>query len=85
MLKLGVEMECSPTITNDLVTACWSESCYEVDLCSFHDVQTLWYWSSSSWGRDVLKASVLRLDDGYHALGTKTDAFYYVWPVRGGQ
>ena len=80
-------LSCSPTITTDDGTACWFPGCHlfiNGHLCSFHGVQSSWYWSSSSYVPDPSAAWDVGLDGIRAAHGSKGFNFY-VWPVRGGQ
>ena len=50
----------------------------------FTDVQSNWYWSSSTGAAGTGNAWRVYLFDGNASGGSKTST-YYVWPVRGGQ
>lgn len=50
----------------------------------FIDVQSSWYWSSSSYVPDPTGAWFALLSDGFVYANDKGST-YYVWPVRGGQ
>ena len=49
----------------------------------FTNVQSNYYWSSTTYAEITDGAWRLRIDYGYHEAGPKTHT-YYVWPVRGG-
>jgi hypothetical protein len=48
------------------------------------DVQSSWYWLSSSYSADPVGAWVVDLSDGYMEASFKGNS-KNVWPVRGGQ
>ncbi len=50
----------------------------------FTNVQSLNYWSSTTYALDTRYAWDVNMDGGYVSNGRKIDSFY-VWPVRGGQ
>ena len=50
----------------------------------FIDVQSDYYWSSTTHAGDADSAWFVLLSDGYKYYAIKTTSFY-VWPVRGGQ
>jgi len=50
----------------------------------FTGVQSVWYWSSTTWASGTGAAWAVYLIDGGGAVGNKPDT-NYVWPVRGGQ
>lgn len=86
MIEGAAAAGCSPTLRNDFDSACWIDGCYELDLCSFYDVQAARYWSSSP---DLLTASNfgawwVDLNDGSDGQD-QSHTLFYVWPVRGGQ
>ncbi len=51
----------------------------------FTDVQTFYYWSSTTYAPSTGYAWEVYLRDGYVGGSGKTDFPRYVWPVRGGQ
>jgi hypothetical protein len=51
---------------------------------AFVEVQSRYYWSSTTYSSDSTDAWVVRLYDGYVSYGNKTDRGY-VWPVRAEQ
>ena len=82
-------LSCSPTITTDDETACWSPGCHlfiNGRLCSFYRVQSSYYWSSSSYPPTPSVGFVGDLSSapGNVFVVTK-DSSNYVWPVRSGQ
>ena len=75
---------CNPAITNDIASGCWIEGC-PASLCSFHGIQSSWYWSSSTVNQgDLAEAWTAYLVDGQVYNNAKS-SLSYVWPVRGGQ
>jgi hypothetical protein len=50
----------------------------------FSNVQTNWYWSSTTWTTTDSFASVVGMGNGIMTFDAKT-ASTYVWPVRAGQ
>lgn len=84
MIEAGVTDGCDPTITNDIRTGCWSETCFDVDLCSFTSVQSSPYWSSTSHSGNPVEAWGVGLSGGAIWRGAKTGLAFF-WPVRGGQ
>jgi len=80
---------CSPTITSNHpggITPCWSAGCNTLGLCAFSDVQSGFYWSSTSNVTSNLTAawSVTLFDGDLLASASKINNLR-VWPVRGGQ
>lgn len=51
----------------------------------FNDVQSSWYWSSSTHAYGTDDARVVYLWDGSVSSYNKSYSNYYVWPVRSGQ
>ncbi|MBF0607862.1 MAG: DUF1566 domain-containing protein [Magnetococcales bacterium] len=49
----------------------------------FTNVQSYYYWSSTSYANSTSDAWVVRMDGGYVLADDKSYG-YYVWPVRGG-
>ena len=69
-----------PTITNDSGGGCWATG-----PSSFTDVQSVFYWSSSSSVGSQTTAWVVLMTLGGVTTTTKANVFASVWPVRGGQ
>ncbi len=51
----------------------------------FTDVQSDYYWTSTTYVDGVTSAWYVRLDVGIVNSAAKSSGSYYVWPVRGGQ
>ena len=88
MIADAMDLGCEPQITSDdaSVPPCWSVGCQTAGLCSFLDVASASYWSSShtfpSFPNNVWTAP-LNSSDMFLAL--PKDSTAYAWPVRGGQ
>lgn len=82
MVADGDASACSPAITNDFGTACWSEACVGAGLCSFSDVRTF-YWSANSHSPGYAWIALARHPVIIDAAFKDDTAF--VWPVRSGQ
>ena len=67
-----------PALSNTAGDGKWSQG------DPFNNVQSYYYWSSSTNSNEPSDARVVSLDDGYMGWVDKTNV-YYVWPVRGGQ
>ena len=81
------DLGCSPTITSDLagvIITCWSAGCNALGLCAFSDVQSLFYWSSSSLVASPSSAGLVAMNSGNVSANSKAGG-NFVWPVRGGQ
>lgn len=85
MLVSGSDSDvCGAAIPNDVGNGCWTEECAAETMCSFHAVQSSWYWSSSSYVSDPAYAWLSDLGSGLvYMQARESDA--HVWPVRGGQ
>jgi hypothetical protein len=75
LLHLGVP---SPNVPDTVGTGQWSEG------DPFTNIQSSFYWSSTTNADNMEKARRLRLYDGYLLADDKTNT-NYVWAVRGGQ
>ena len=67
-----------PAVSNTAGTGQWSEG------DPFSNVQSLYYWSSTTFAYFTVHAWLVDMYDGYVIVNGKTSN-YYVWPVRGGQ
>jgi hypothetical protein len=67
----------SPALPNTVGTGKWSNG------DPFTDVQSLYYWSSTTYAGNTSSAWYVHMYYGYVYIGNK-DYSYYVWPVRGG-
>ncbi len=80
----AVLLGCSPVITDDAGTGCWSPSCNTAGLCALSGVGLFSYWSSSpivsfpgsAWAMDLVNGG---------ATGFGKGSTLFVWPFRGGQ
>lgn len=69
----------NPNLTNTVGTGCFSAGPQP-----FTGVQSF-YWSSTAYAPQPVKAWVVALNNGVMAIDGKTISLDYVWPVRGGQ
>lgn len=87
MIADAQALGCDPAITDDQGDDCWA-STVECHLqgrnCSFSNVESGAYWSSTTCVDDVDDAWLTGLTNGNFACVIK-DATVFVWPVRGGQ
>ncbi len=67
-----------PALSDAAGIAKWTEG------DAFSDVQTNYYWSSSTAADNTDRAWLVNLGNGTVNFGFKTTT-YYIWPVRGGQ
>jgi len=87
MVTDAADLGCSPTITSNRpggITPCWSAGCSNIGLCAFSDVQSLFYWSASSFVSVPTFAWDIDMINGNVGTASKT-SIVFVWPVRGGQ
>jgi hypothetical protein len=70
----------NPSLTNDAGTAKWSAGAGS----SFANVQSGYYWSSTTYAVNTASAWSVDMWDGLMSSNVKSND-YYVWPVRGGQ
>jgi hypothetical protein len=68
----------NPAVPNTAGTGKWSQG------APFNNVQSFYYWSSSTYASNTEYAWYVNMDDGYVGYYYKGE-YYYVWPVRGGQ
>ena len=73
-----------PAIANDAGSGCWNQDCVDSEDCSFYNVRSSFYWSSSSLVPNPPDAWFIGLTNGGVNAGDKGNDLY-VWPVRGGQ
>ncbi len=71
----------NPALTNISGTGKWVES----EAFSFDNVQSLRYWSDTTYVGNTALAWSVNMSDGYLGNSSKTANSFYVWPVRGGQ
>lgn len=50
----------------------------------FSNVQLYYYWSSSTYAQNIIKAWTIYFLDGFFVANNKTAYDFNVWPVRGG-
>lgn len=87
MVAHGLGLGCDPSITDDQGDGCWATTleCFlQGRNCSFEDVQSSAYWSSSTDSFSPTRAWEMLLNGGSVGNSFKTGS-NYVWPVRGGQ
>ena len=88
MIKVADRMNCNPAITTDLGDACWTAGCHDgcnpQCVCSFYDVQSSYYWSSTLYVLNPQQAWITQIYNG-DTTNYNKNADAYVWPVRGGQ
>lgn len=87
MVAHGLGLGCDPSITDDQGDGCWATTleCFlQGRNCSFEDVQSSAYWSSSTTSFSPNLAWEMLLDSGSVSNTFKT-ASKHLWPVRGGQ
>jgi hypothetical protein len=67
-----------PALSNAAGTGQWSEG------DAFNNVQSRFYWSSTTWAATGNTSLGVRLSNGLQSSYEKDNSFY-VWPVRGGK
>ena len=71
----------NPALTNDAGTAQWSSGAGS----SFTNVQSIYYWSSTTIAGDTPNAWPVDMCFGVMDYYNYKASLFYVWPVRGGQ
>ena len=71
----------SPALSNDAGTGKWTSGADS----TFSNVQSNYYWTSTTYADYSAYAWVVTLYDGIVSYGDKSFAYYPVWPVRAGQ
>jgi hypothetical protein len=65
-------------------SACISNAAW-LNTQGFSNVQTFYYWSSTTYAYNVGYAWFMHMWNGYTLFNSKDGSFYHVWPVRGGE
>ncbi len=71
----------SPALSNDAGTGKWTSGADS----AFSDVQSSYYWTSTTSAGGTTFAWFVYLDYGYVDYGGKSFDIFHVWPVRAGQ